>query len=76
MAAFHHLTEQDCLATVGSSPEAERRLAEHGSNRLPDMRGHGPLRRFLAQFHDVLIGAAVISGALQHWVSSLSVFEP
>ncbi len=80
MAAFHHLTEQDCLAAVGSSPEglsapeAERRLAEHGPNRLPEMRGRRPLRRFLAQFHNVLIYvlivAAVITGAMQHWVDT------
>ena len=53
---------------------AARRLAAHGPNRLPEVRAHGPLMRFLAQFHNVLIyvlmGAAVVTGALQHWVDT------
>jgi len=80
MAAFHQLSRTDCLDAVGATPdglsaaEAERRLAEHGPNRLPEARGRGPLRRFLAQFHNVLIyvliGAAVTTGAMQHWVDT------
>jgi magnesium-transporting ATPase (P-type) len=54
--------------------EAERRLATHGPNRLPEGRGRGPLMRFLVQFHNVLIyvllGAAVVTAALQHWVDT------
>jgi len=29
--------------------EVARRLAEHGPNRLPEPKGRGPLRRFLAR---------------------------
>jgi len=69
-----------CLAELDASPEglsaqeAARRLAEHGPNRLPDVRSRGPMLRFLMQFHNVLIyvllGAAIVTGALQHWVDT------
>jgi len=69
-----------CLAELDASPEgltaqeAARRLAEHGPNRLPDVRSRGPILRFLMQFHNVLIyvllGAAVVTGALQHWIDT------
>lgn len=54
--------------------EAARRLAAHGPNRLPQSHSRGPLRRFLAQFHNVLIyvliGAALVTAGLQHWVDT------
>jgi calcium-translocating P-type ATPase len=70
----------DCLAALNATPdglstsEAARRLAEHGPNRLPEVRSRGPVVRFLRQFHNVLIyiliGAAVVTGVLQHWVDT------
>lgn len=76
----HATSAADCLAALKASPdgltapEAMRRLAEHGPNRLPDVPTRGPLMRFLRQFHNVLIyvliGAAVVTGALQHWVDT------
>ncbi len=69
-----------CLVALDARPEgltaddAARRLAVHGPNRLPEVRGRGPLIRFLTQFHNVLIyvllGAAVVTGVLQHWVDT------
>lgn len=69
-----------CLVALDAGPEglttseATRRLAEHGPNRLPEARTRGPLRRFLAHFNNVLIyvllGAAAVTGALQHWVDT------
>jgi calcium-translocating P-type ATPase len=69
-----------CLAELSvsvdglSATEAARRLAEHGANRLPETRARGPVLRFLMQFHNVLIyvllGAAVVTGSLQHWVDT------
>jgi calcium-translocating P-type ATPase len=68
LAALH--AEPGGLTTA----EAARRLAEHGPNRLPEARTRGPLGRFLAHFNNVLIyvllGAAVVTGALQHWVDT------
>jgi calcium-translocating P-type ATPase len=68
LAALH--AEPGGLTTT----EAARRLAEHGPNRLPEARTRGPLGRFLAHFNNVLIyvllGAAVVTGALQHWVDT------
>jgi calcium-translocating P-type ATPase len=76
----HATPAADCLASLAATPdgltapEAARRLAEHGPNRLPEVKGRGPVVRFLRQFHNVLIyvliGAAVVTGALQHWVDT------
>jgi calcium-translocating P-type ATPase len=70
----------DCLTALNTtadgltSPEGLRRLAEHGPNRLPEHHARGPVLRFLMQFHNVLIyvllGAAVVTGVLQHWVDT------
>jgi calcium-translocating P-type ATPase len=76
----HATPAADCLARLAATPdgltapEAARRLAEHGPNRLPEVQGRGPVVRLLRQFHNVLIyvliGAAVVTGALQHWVDT------
>lgn len=76
----HASSADACLAALDSRPEglsaaeAGRRLAEHGPNRLPEVQSRGPLMRLLAQFHNVLIyvllGAAVVTGTLQHWVDT------
>ena len=76
----HHLTGAETLAALGTRPEgltaaeAATRLARHGPNRLPEVRTRGPLRRFLAQFHNVLVyvllAAALVTASLQHWVDT------
>ncbi|MDD5708161.1 MAG: cation-translocating P-type ATPase [Kiritimatiellae bacterium] len=57
-----------------SAAEAERRLREHGPNQLQEQPGAGPWTRFFAQFKDVMIGvllgAAVVAGALGEWVDT------
>ncbi|MBH0238348.1 cation-transporting P-type ATPase [Methylobrevis albus] len=78
--APHSLPADACLAELGTGAngltgaEAARRLGLHGPNRLPETPAKGPLRRFLAQFHNVLIyvliAAAMVTGALQHWVDT------
>jgi len=80
MPAFHALDPTACLAALNSaaeglgSAEAARRLAAEGPNRLPEARGRGPLRRFWAQFGNVLVqillAAAVITAAMQHWIDT------
>lgn len=76
----HARSAAECLGALDatpeglSAPEAAARLASHGPNRLPLARARGPLVRFLAQFHNVLIyvllAAAVVTGAMQHWVDT------
>jgi calcium-translocating P-type ATPase len=76
----HAVSAADCLVSLAATPvgltapEAARRLAEHGPNRLPPVQSSGPVVRFLRQFHHVLIyvliGAALVTGALQHWVDT------
>ncbi|WP_396440367.1 cation-transporting P-type ATPase [Limnohabitans sp.] len=76
----HAVSAVDCLVSLAATPdgltapEAARRLAEHGPNRLPPVQSSGPVVRFLRQFHHVLIyvliGAALVTGALQHWVDT------
>ena len=76
----HARSTADCLAGLAATPdgltapEAAQRLVDHGPNRLPEVRSRGPVVRFLRQFHNVLIyvliGAAVVTGTLQHWVDT------
>ena len=76
----HAQSPEQCLDVLGANPdgltgdEAARRLRDYGPNRLPAARSRGPLRRFLAQFHNVLIYvllvAAVVTAGLQHWVDT------
>jgi magnesium-transporting ATPase (P-type) len=78
--AWHARTKEEALAGFESTPqglsgeEAARRLAEHGPNRLPPPKKRGPLLRFLAQFHNVLIyvllAAVAVTAALGHYVDS------
>lgn len=79
--AWHSETPQAVLqffqssATTGlSADEARRRLAQYGANTLPTMRGPGVARRFLRQFHNVLIYvllvAAAVTAVLGHPVDS------
>ncbi len=64
----------DTSADGLSSDEAARRLAEQGPNRLPEPPRAGPLRRFLRQFHSVLIyallAAALIAALIGHGVDA------
>jgi magnesium-transporting ATPase (P-type) len=76
----HARTAKDMLDRMNTAPdglssdEATRRLAEHGPNRLPDAKQRNVVLRFLSHFHNVLIyvliGAAVVTAALQHWVDT------
>lgn len=80
LTAPHSRSVETCIAALESHPEgltaaeAARRLSAHGPNRLPDVQARRPLLRFLLQFHNVLIyvllSAAVVTGALQHWVDT------
>jgi calcium-translocating P-type ATPase len=76
----HARPAEACLAALQatseglSTEEAGRRRASYGPNLLPEVERRGPLIRFLAQFHNVLIyvllGAASVTAALHHWVDT------
>ncbi|MGM0584875.1 MAG: cation-transporting P-type ATPase [Pseudomonadota bacterium] len=78
--AVHALPVEDAFRALEATPEglssdeAARRLEAHGPNRLPEPPRRGPLRRFLAHFHNiliyVLIASAIVTAALQHWVDT------
>lgn len=81
IAGDYHATDIDaCLDALGStagglaSAEAGRRLAEHGPNRLPQPPRRNAVLRFLSHLHNiliyVLIGSAVITAAMQHYIDT------
>ncbi|MFO8155294.1 MAG: cation-transporting P-type ATPase [Pseudomonadota bacterium] len=56
------------------SHEATRRLEENGPNKLPEPERTGPLKRFLLQFHNVLIYILIVAAAgtalMGHWIDT------
>ncbi|PZP98432.1 MAG: carbonate dehydratase [Variovorax paradoxus] len=77
---WHSLAPDAALAALNASragldpADAAVLLAAHGPNALPAAPRAHPLRRLLAQFNNALIlfllGAAVVAGALGHWVDA------
>jgi magnesium-transporting ATPase (P-type) len=77
---WHALDIETVFHHVSSSPEglsqqeAHHRLQSIGPNRLRPVQKKGPLARFFAQFHNVLIyvlmSAGVVTALLGHWVDS------
>ena len=77
---WHAMEHQDVLTQVTSSQqgltqlEASKRLSEHGRNVLPEPKIRSSLIRFLSQFHNILIyvllGAALITALLGHWLDT------
>ena len=61
------------LSGLGTEAAAQR-LSEYGPNRLPEAKQRSALMRLLAQFHNVLIyvllAAALVTFALQHWLDT------
>lgn len=82
-APFHARPAGDALDAFGaqkgglSQDEAQRRLDRHGPNRLPVAKARNPVLRFLAHFHNVLIyvllGAAVITAGLGHFIDTVVI---
>lgn len=66
--------ELDTNETGLSPEEAHNRLAVYGPNLLKPPKRRGPIQRFLAQFNNVLlyvlVGAAVVTALLGHWVDT------
>ncbi|AJE21801.1 cation-transporting P-type ATPase [Azotobacter chroococcum] len=81
---WHTRAAEDSLAALDSGPdglsadEAQRRLEQHGPNRLPQRKGDGPLKRFLLQFHNlliyVLLASCGVTLILGEWLDSAVIF--
>ena len=82
---WHARDASAVVEALGSAPahglsaaQAEQRLAEHGANRLAPPEREGPIKRFLKQFHNVLIYILIVAGAvtalLGHYLDSAVIF--
>ncbi len=77
---WHDRSATDVLELMGARPDglssadAAEKLSEHGPNLLPQPKRTGPLRRFVMQFHNVLIYVLLVSAsvtaALEHYVDA------
>lgn len=82
-APWHSCSQEEVLQQLSASPtglnqtEAQRRLQSFGANRLAESAQQGLLLRFLRQFHNILIyvllGAALITALLSHWMDTVVI---
>jgi magnesium-transporting ATPase (P-type) len=80
---WHAESADEAIRSLESRPEGlpegevPARLERFGPNRLPQPEARSALARFLAQFDNlliyVLVGAAVVSGALGHWLDAVVI---
>jgi calcium-translocating P-type ATPase len=73
---WHSMPKEETLSVLQSSThgltlkEAEDRLNEYGLNKLPEAKSKSALKRFILQFHNVLIyvllASALVTAYLQH----------
>jgi magnesium-transporting ATPase (P-type) len=82
---WHAVAADEAIARLGTdqegglaADEAARRLQQHGANVLPEGKRHGPVMRFLLQFHNILIyillGSGFIKLMLSLWVDAGVIF--
>lgn len=68
------LTQLHTTAAGLDSSQASERLQQQGPNALPAAASRSMLARFLSQFNNlliyVLLGSAVVTALLQHWVDT------
>lgn len=79
-ATWHSISTDATLeklqtSATGLSPDdAQTRLASHGANSLPQAAQRSSFVRFLLHFHNILIyvlmGSAVITALLNHWIDT------
>lgn len=80
---WHNICIDPVLEKLGatsaglSQNEAEARLKTHGPNRLADPPKRSAIMRFLLQFHNILIyvllGSAIITAILDHWIDTFVI---
>ena len=78
--AWHSKSGQDAITAFGTQASglgedaSKERLAKHGTNRLPSPTKQNPILRFLVHFNNiliyVLIGSAVITASLGHYIDT------
>ena len=78
--SWHSEDAGTVMESLGVTPdgltreEVTHRLAEYGTNRLPEAKPRGPFMRFFYQFHNVLIyvliAASAVTAILGHWVDA------
>ncbi len=81
--SWHHISVDSALVELNAAPtglsqhEAEARLKTHGPNRLPEPPKSSTTIRFLLQFQNILIyvllGSAVITAVLGHWIDTFVI---
>jgi len=82
---WHHLPKDEVLDLLDTKEksgldrfEIQERQQQFGPNVLTEHKGHGPLVRFLLQFHQalvyILLGAVVIKLMLGAWVDAGVIF--
>ncbi|MGR9071650.1 MAG: cation-transporting P-type ATPase [Gammaproteobacteria bacterium] len=81
---WHSLNFKEIAQALDSSEqgldpqEADRRLKIYGANKLTETRARGPIRRFFAQFHNlliyVLLAAGTVTAVIEHWIDSGVIF--
>lgn len=81
--SWHNISIDSVLEKLGATSagltrhEAEARLKTHGPNRLPEPPKRSTVIRFLLQFHNILIyvllGSAVITAVLDHWIDTFVI---
>lgn len=77
---WHNLTINSVLEKLNidekglTNEQVDLRLEEYGPNKLPETKSQSALKRFLLQFHNVLIyvllAAAGITALLDHWLDT------
>ncbi len=80
---WHALSFEEALSRRKARPnglddqEARKRLSSFGPNRLPAPKQHGPLIRLLLHFNNlliyVLLGAALLTAILGHWIDTAAI---
>jgi cation-transporting P-type ATPase F len=82
---IHHLPAKEALELLAVEAdtgldvlEVRVRQEKYGLNVLPTAVGHGPLMRFLLQFHQplvyILLAAGVVALVLRDWVDAVVIF--
>ena len=72
------LAQTESSATGLTGEQAAERLRQYGPNVIQQARKRSAVKRFLAQFHNILIYVLIVAGfttlLLRHWIDSSVIF--